>query len=121
MTLESLPQELSEFINYEEGLARIRGNKKIYSKTLEMFIRTKEFDNLEEALKKDDLEKAGYIAHTIKGMAGNLSIAKIFKISSVLQDEFEKGIRNEENISELFVAADKTAEYIVLLIKALAI
>ena len=119
MTPDSLPKEVKEYINYDEGLTRIMNNKKVYSRTLGMFAKTKEVDNLKEALAAGDLEKAAHIVHTVKGMAGNLSIVKVLETSSVLQPEFEKGIRNEENISAFFEAAEKTMEYLPMLIEAL--
>jgi len=120
MSFDNLPKDLKEYINYEEGLARLRGNKMIYSKTLEIFLRTKEFDSLKEALEENDLKKADYAAHTIKGAAGNLSIAKIYEISSTLHEEFSQGIRSDDKVSELFEANEKTRDYIALLIEALA-
>jgi len=115
MSFEGLPGDLKEYINYEEGLARIMNNAKIYSKTLGMFAATAEFDNLKSALAEGDMEKCTHSAHAIKGMAANLSIAKVYEISSVLQDEFEQGIVSDDTVSELFTAADKTIEYIALL------
>ncbi|MCL2566398.1 MAG: Hpt domain-containing protein [Defluviitaleaceae bacterium] len=115
MHFEGLPADLVAYINYEEGLKRIMNNAKIYSKTLNMFAATKEFDNLKQALSEGDMEKCTHSAHAIKGMAANLSIAKVYEISSTLQDEFEKGTLNNDKVSELFQAADKTIEYIALL------
>ena len=119
MSLNSLPNDLAQYINYEEGLARVRNNKKIYSKTLELFSETDEFDNMRRAVDDNDLDAAAHAAHSLKGMAGNLSIVKIYHLCTILQDEFEAGERNDENIAALFEAADKTQQYVLLLIQAL--
>lgn len=115
MSFEGLPADLTQYINYEEGLKRIMNNAKIYLKTLGMFAASKEFENLKSALAEGNMEKCVHSAHAIKGMSANLSIVKVYEISSALQDEFEKNIVNNDKIEELFAAAHKTIEYIAIL------
>jgi len=120
MTLDNLPENLKEYIDVVGGLGRIMGNTKVYLRLLGIFADSVEFDNFKESLEAGDLEKASEIAHAIKGMTGNLSLTKLFDISSTLNVELKEGIKNDELIAQLFDAKDKTLEYINVLKNMLA-
>jgi len=115
MAYENLPEELKEYIDLEAGLARIMGNAKIYLKMLDIFVKNKEFENFRAVLETGDLEKASEVAHTIKGMTGNLSFTKLFEISSILNVDLKDGKRDDALIEQLFDAEKKTLEYIEVL------
>ncbi len=73
-------------IDIEAGLARLNGNRKLFKKLLI------EFDNsythvggeIRQAVEMGDLESARRIAHTIKGVAGNLSAGSVFEAAENL-------------------------------------
>ena len=66
-------------INSVEGLKRVAGNEKLYRSLLAQFAE-KQGDaatQISEASRNGDRELAERIAHTVKGVAGNIGAAKI--------------------------------------------
>ena len=115
MTLDNLPENLTSYIDVAAGLGRIMGNTKVYLRLLGIFADSKEFDSFKETLESGDFEKASEIAHTIKGMTGNLSLTKLYDISSTLNIELKAGKKDDDLIAQLFDAKDKTLEFIGVL------
>jgi len=119
------PQEYLPYINLEEGLGRIRNNKKLYAKMLNSFMSNTAFEDLRSALAKADLPNIQYHAHTLKGVAANLSFKLLYNSAA----EFELSVKElnqsgqtgelpaklESKFSELELIYQKTIE----LIKAL--
>ena len=104
------------YIDVEEGLARVRGNKSLYIKMLNMLLNSKEFDAFEISLANNDYEEAGNVAHGIKGMTGNLSLSLLFKYSTELMNQLRNGAPNEDTVAvyrETFINTKKAVqEYI---------
>jgi HPt (histidine-containing phosphotransfer) domain-containing protein len=67
------------YINFDEGVKRVMNNAKLYVKLLTKFKADTNLDELNAAFGADDLEKAQVQAHTIKGIAANLSLSELFK------------------------------------------
>ena len=67
------------YVDYEDGIKRVMNNEKLYVKLLAKFRADTNFDELEAALAAGDMEKAQPLAHTIKGVAANLSLAELYK------------------------------------------
>ena len=86
-------------INVEEGLGRVRNNAMLYKRMLSMFIDSKEVGQLEDALAEGNLEAASHEAHSVKGIAGNLSLTDLYNISDILTEELRKDILNEETLA----------------------
>src|SRR5271170_2844800 len=79
-------------INQVEGLARVADNKQLYRKLLAQFA-AKQGDaavQISAALESRDLKLAERIAHTIKGVAGNLGIGQVFAAA----EKLERAIRD---------------------------
>ena len=80
------------------GIARVGGNLKIYTNILKKF-RSHHADaakEIKEAVEKADFESAERIAHTIKGVAGNIGANAIFKIAVELDALLKKAQENKE-------------------------
>jgi HPt (histidine-containing phosphotransfer) domain-containing protein len=78
-------------IDTEAGLKRVAGNRRLYRSLLEQFV-SKQGDagaQITAALQKGDRELAGRIAHTVKGVAGNLGIASV----QLAAEKVERAIR----------------------------
>jgi hypothetical protein len=60
-------------IDYDQGVGRFMGNTALYEKYALKFLDDKTFDELRTAMKASDTQQAFYAAHTLKGVAGNLS------------------------------------------------
>ena len=81
--------EMKKYIDIDDGLNRIRGNKKLYLKMLKMILINEEFDKIKEYVKAADYDGAEKSAHSIKGMAGNLSLPRLFEQSVELMRQFK--------------------------------
>lgn len=103
-------EEQTPYINLEEGLKRVRGNKALYARMLSLFLANKEMEMLEEKLAGGDLEGAAAVAHAIKGMTGNLSLTALFTASTALLESLGAGRREEDQLARYREAAQKTLE-----------
>jgi two-component system sensor histidine kinase/response regulator len=86
-------------ISVKEGLARVGGNTKLYMKIMTKFYNdySDATEQIKDALDKDDQELAQRLAHTVKGVAGNIGAKDISGPAGELEaaikhkktDEFE--------------------------------
>ena len=67
------------YVDTDDGLKRVMNNKKLYVKLLNKFINETYLNDLAAALDAKDLDKAQIAAHTIKGVAANLSLVELQK------------------------------------------
>lgn len=90
-------------IDYDEGLDRCMGNNVLYNKLLLRLIENSNYDNLLEAIKEKNYEKAFGFAHTLKGMLGNLSVNEAYsKIVLLVEDLRNKMYKNIDKLFEDF-------------------
>jgi len=106
----SLPTKTSEEViipeirgvNIADGLKRVAGNRRLYRDLLGQFA-TKEGNaaaQISTALESGDPKLAERIAHTVKGVAGNIGITEVQSVAQKL----EKAIRDgETTVSTLVV------------------
>ena len=78
--------------NTSEGLARCMNNEAFYLMLVNKFIATTDLSKLENALKSNDLDTAFKEAHSLKGVAGNLSLTPLFNVLI----EMVEPLRNKE-------------------------
>ena len=71
----------------EEGLSRLAGNRKLYVKLLRDLAKDHAGDGeiIRNALETGDKEQARALAHTLKGIAGNLSARGVYEASAALE------------------------------------
>lgn len=62
----------------QEGLARCMGNEQFYLMLIEKALSDDSVERLEEAVKQGDLESGFEIAHSLKGVFGNLSLTPLY-------------------------------------------
>jgi HPt (histidine-containing phosphotransfer) domain-containing protein len=108
---------IAEYVNIDEGLKRLRGNKAIYVRMLKLFLAGEEINNFEAAINGGDLKEAANIAHAIKGVAGNLSLTKLYELSAQLMAKLRAGERNEAMIEDFRTVAANTRESVNAVIK----
>ncbi|ULQ58733.1 response regulator [Brucepastera parasyntrophica] len=103
-----------EYLNLEEGLGRVMGNKALYTKLLSRFKAETNPDELFTEIEQKNFDKAQVLAHTIKGVAANLSLKKLFMLMQKLELELkngvvEPGIQEEikECIAQTYAVIDK--------------
>ena len=91
MTLEKLK---SLGCNVEEGLQRCMNNETFYLMLVDKFLKTTDLNKLHDALVNKDLEEAFKEAHSLKGVAGNLSLTPLFNVLV----EMVEPLRKKEDI-----------------------
>ena len=83
--------ELSDFsestvINYEEAMDRFGGSKELYLRLAGKFLDDPHHARLKAALAESDLETAYRAAHSLKGVAGNLSFTDLYTVAARVSD-----------------------------------
>ena len=81
-----LPDKLPG-IDMKTGLRRVGGNKKLYRNLLIKFHRDNQdiTEQIQKALKEKDNELAQRLAHTVKGVAGNIGAGDVQKAAEVVE------------------------------------
>src|SRR5262249_57592905 len=91
-----------EGLDTAEGLLRVAGNKNLYLKLLRQFVAT-EHDapsRIRERLASEDRATAERMAHTVKGVAGNLGAKAVQSAAADLERAVHEGSPAEALRSE---------------------
>jgi len=111
-TDDAFPQQITG-VDIASGLERANGNKKLFSKLLLEFAArfATVQDEINRLISEKDLESAGRLAHTLKGVAGNLSASDI----QMAAEELETAIRdkNAGAYTELIARIDRVLQPVV--------
>jgi polar amino acid transport system substrate-binding protein len=101
-----LPENIPGF-DIKTGLARVGGNKKLYRDLLVKFYRGNQAitDQIQEALDKSDIELAERLAHTLKGVSGNIGAVDIPETAETVEMRIKDG--NLDGISDLIQTLKK--------------
>ena len=89
------------YINAEEGKKRVMNNAKLYVKLLGKFKEGTNLDDLLNYIASQDLEGAQGAAHTIKGVAANLSLTELFNQSLDVETQLKGKSLNPESVDKL--------------------
>ena len=86
-------------LDTNDGLSRVGGNRKLYVKILRQFAEQQgpALDQVADALAKGDHALAERLAHTLKGVAGNIGAAGVQSAAAAL----ERVIRDRSNADEI--------------------
>lgn len=88
--------ELPEFVNIDinNGLSRVGGNKKLYAELLEKLYKNNlnVVNEIRNAVKNNEKELSVRLAHTVKGVAGNLGAIELNKSAAELETELKKDV-----------------------------
>jgi len=87
------------YINVEEGVKRVMNNTKLYAKLLVKFKEDTNIKELEASLAAGDLGKAKGLAHTVKGIAANLSLIELQKQSIEIEAQIKSESINPDQIN----------------------
>jgi PAS domain S-box-containing protein len=100
--IASLPVETVEEMTFPEidgvdvagGLKRVAGNKRLYRDLLQQFSATQADagSQISAAIESGDSHQAERRVHTIKGVAGNIGLGKVFEAA----EKLERAIRRED-------------------------
>jgi CheY-like chemotaxis protein len=100
-----------------DGLTRVAGNRKLYLKLLCQFVEQQgpAVTQITEALARSDAALAERLAHTLKGVAGNIGAKPVQAAAAVL----EKAIRSKAPASDVESAKQQTAIVLTPLVDGL--
>src|SRR4030095_1628281 len=89
------------------GLSRVAGNQKLYVKLLRQFVEQQgpAVEQITSALAKGDTPHATLLAHTLKGVAGNIGATQVQTTASAL----EKSISNADTAADVEAATQRVA------------
>jgi len=98
--VDVLPSELPG-ISIASGLGRVAGNKQLYTKLLCKFKDGQEnaVEQIKAALQSGDVETAARLAHTVKGVSGNLGGDNLYRAAA----DLEKAIKEDEQSVDVFM------------------
>ena len=105
------------YIDEEEGKKRVMNNGKLYAKLLTKFKADTNIEDLAVFAGAQDWEKAQGAAHTIKGIAANLSLKELYRQSLDVETQIKGKSLSSESIeglkacfAETIIAVDKVIE-----------
>ena len=103
--VETLPSIAG--LDTTDGLSRVRGNTRLYVKILRQFADEQgpALGEVAEAIKKGDPALAERLAHTLKGVAGNIGAVGVQSAAAAL----ERVIRDRPNADEVERARERAA------------
>ena len=93
-------------ISIDESLARVGGRKPLLIKLLNAYIANPRKDEFVSAFAAKDMEAAGMVLHTIKGVAANLSLTRLTKCMEHLEGVYKESKANGS--TDLFDKTDHT-------------
>jgi polar amino acid transport system substrate-binding protein len=88
-------------VDIEAGLLKVSGNKELFGKLLRQFLKTntETVDTIKAHLEKKDFDGAGRMAHTVKGVAGNLAMPDLFSVTGKLEKAIK--LKRTESLDSL--------------------
>jgi two-component system, sensor histidine kinase and response regulator len=105
-----LPTQLPG-ISVASGLGRVAGNRQLYAKLLCKFKDGQEnaLDQIKAALQVGDVETATLLAHTVKGVSGNLGGDNLYQAAA----ELEKAIKEGKNLDHVMAEFDSQLKVVI--------
>ena len=117
--IQDIPDNLPG-IDIKNALTRLGNNKKLYLSILKDFYDTNKniFENFKKAVSSNDTKQLRYMAHTLKGVSGNISATEIFDITTDLEiNAIENNIKEcEKLLDPLNMAVNKVFDSITKLL-----
>ena len=101
--------DIINLIDVNDAMSRLGGNKKLYVMLLKKFDGKTMLDDLINKIKKGDSEAAAAQAHTIKGLAANLSLKDLKSRAEDIELKI-KGGEKDIDTSEIEQSLNKTLE-----------
>ena len=96
------------YLDIDEGLKRMMNNMKLYVRLLGKFRAETKLDSLEAGIAEGNMEKAREAAHTLKGVAANLSLLELFKQTLELETQIKAGTVNPAQLQTVKTVFSET-------------
>lgn len=110
---------LEKYVDLEDALNRIRGNRKLYKILLQSFLNDPRIDELVGNIERGDLAAAAKDAHTIKGASANLSLTGLNEAVTVLELQLKAGGYHKESLESCLDSFGETRNAIEELVNEL--
>ena len=78
-------------IDYAEALDRFAGNENLFIRLAAKYLNDPHFSALETAMATEDIAAAEREAHSLKGVAGNLSFTQLYNLAGRITDALRAG------------------------------
>ena len=89
---DTLSAELAAYgIDYPDAMDRMGDNADLYKRLAFKYLDDSNFVDLVAAMDVKDFDAAYKAAHSLKGVAGNLSFAELYKIATTESDALHQG------------------------------
>ncbi|MBF0094857.1 MAG: Hpt domain-containing protein, partial [Alphaproteobacteria bacterium] len=104
-------------IDTADGIARMTGNVGAYLRLLSKFADNQEntVAEIRKAVERGDTETATRLAHTLKGVAGNISAASLQQVGHALEAVLKEG--KTEKLEDLMTSAAQELERVIATIR----
>ena len=80
----------------DDGVRRLGGNQGLYNILLKKFTAQNNLETLDAALAENNLAEAAASAHTVKGLAANLSLPRLQAVAAELEQALKGGAKDDE-------------------------
>ena len=98
----------NEYIDLENALQRLRGDKNTLKMLINMFLEGNTVSLLETALNQQDYKVAEEHSHALKGIAGNLSLTLLCNAVTRLNNELKQGSLSSQAVEEYYTVVRET-------------
>ncbi|MCP4116382.1 MAG: response regulator [Desulfobacteraceae bacterium] len=116
-----LPDDLPG-IAISMGIKRVDGNQALYLKLLQRFVsdHADDVESIKAALKEKQVKLALKLAHTLKGVAGNIEATTLSQLTATLENALKKGaVAIEPLFNRVQGELDRVTDAITTLLKGL--
>ena len=96
-------EDMKCYVDYDDALVRVRGNRRVYKTLLSVFLKDDHIPALTEQLQSGDRENAARTAHTLKGIAANLSLTALYNATLGI----ELSLRNDQSAEKGLIELEK--------------
>lgn len=107
--LQPVP-DLKKYVDVEDALARVCGNKMIYKTLLGTFKKSLQYGQLRDEVAEGRYEDAAKTAHSIKGVTANLSLKAAYEKVLEVELQLKGGAVNQADVDELGEIIETTLE-----------
>lgn len=94
-------QDLEKYVDVDDALARVCGNKNIYKMLLGKVEKSMIIDQLCDEVAAGDFAAAARTAHSIKGVAANLSLKAAYEKVLDVEQHLKQGMTEAGELDEL--------------------
>lgn len=102
-------------IDLPDAMERMDNDEALYERLALKYLKNTNYVDLVAAMEAQNYDDAYTAAHTLKGVSGNLSLAKLYKVSAAISDALYQGEYQAaaQMMPDLKAAHDKAVEGLV--------